>query len=95
LPDWYNDRPPFEIGDLFYLEAFMRLQTCRQIGMSLGPIPWTAVHAYGVAAGLDALMLLVFEKVIAEMDSAFLEWCENERPKAEPATLPQPELEER
>jgi hypothetical protein len=30
----------------FYIESFFELSTCRQIGMALGPIPFTTILEY-------------------------------------------------
>ncbi len=46
----------------FFLVACTHLLTCRQVGMAMGPVPWTAVYQYCVAVGYDdweAMMTIV------------------------------------
>lgn len=72
--------------DLYY-NAFWELTSCRQIGMGVGPIPWTAVEAYGHSNGFDEPVTLVTEDgvevndlmddlhyFITMMDSAYMKW---------------------
>ena len=64
---------PSLTGYEWLYEAFVRLTTCRQIGMSQGPIPWTAIDQYATAEGLgedDRFMLVA---VVTHMDGVFLE----------------------
>ncbi len=42
--------------------------------MSLGPIPWTAIVAYGERAGLDGREVDALVAIITAMDNAYLEW---------------------
>lgn len=59
-------------GDELYLNAFWELSTERSYGDYLGPIPWSKIIFYGDRARLDDTMLLVFSRVIRELDEAFL-----------------------
>lgn len=34
-------------------DAYFELATCRPVGMGLGPIPWTAIHEYAEANGVQ------------------------------------------
>lgn len=72
LPDWWDKRPPSFRGDDFYLRAFWELSSCRQFGMTVGPIPWHRILAYGAWKRLDRGMLEVFIRVIREMDEVYL-----------------------
>lgn len=86
-PEWYLDRPELERGLNFVFEAFWDLNTCRDVGMGVGPIPWTASYQYGLAHGLDRDMLLVFPRIIMRMDQAYLDWTAQEmerKSKAKP-----------
>lgn len=53
LPQRIQNAPQLAFGMQMYFSAFMDLTSCRQIGMSLGPIPWTAVNDYALYLGLD------------------------------------------
>jgi len=62
------------------MRAFWELSSCRAFGMSIGPIPWTAVVEYAERKGLDSTMILVFEVVMRELDEAYLtDLRENQR----------------
>lgn len=56
--------------------------------MTLGPIPWTAAYQYGLAHGLDRDMLIVFPRIIARMDEAFLDWTAREMERKSKAKTP-------
>lgn len=51
FPPWER-RPAVDEGLAWMWEAWVALQTCRPIGMAMGPIPWTAIHEYAVAYGV-------------------------------------------
>lgn len=73
LPDWYEDEPPLFPGDEFYLQSFWDLSTCRAIGMSPGPIPWTAIVEYARYKQLDSGMLGPFVDIMRRLDAVYLE----------------------
>lgn len=61
-------------GDEFYLSAFHDLSTCRQLGFSIGPIPWKDIILYAQFAELDSDVLSIFVPVIRAMDNEYLKW---------------------
>lgn len=46
MPDGFANRPELTPLEVFYWTAFRDLGTERQIGMGLGPIPWSSARAY-------------------------------------------------
>ena len=60
--------------DSFYLRAFERLSTCRQVGMDQGPIAWRDVVDYGDRCGLDRGNTDALVVIITAMDRAYLAW---------------------
>jgi len=60
--------------DNFYLEAFDNLKRERQVGMGLGPIPWSAMVLYAQTCNLDGPNTDDFVLVMKVMDDAYLEW---------------------
>ena len=60
------------------LAAFWDLSTCRTYslggmgGAIVGPIPWTAINAWGRERGLRGAVLVAFEAVIRAIDNAWL-----------------------
>jgi hypothetical protein len=88
LPTWFLEEPIIRPGEKFYLQAFWDLSSCRSIGMSLGPIPWTAAWEYGKEAGLDEELLPAFWYFLRVMDSAYLDWQDQEAKKRREANTP-------
>ena len=84
LPDWFLEEPPLLPGDQFYLDAFWDLSTCRPVGMSEGPIPWTSIVEYWRMSGLDDDTMELFVGVIRAMDAEYMIWRNDqaERQKA-------------
>ncbi|QBQ71183.1 tail chaperonin [Shewanella phage S0112] len=56
------------------MKAFYDLNSCRQIGMGLGPIPWTAIIQYAEHYGLDQDVTEPFVDIVCTMDQAFLDY---------------------
>lgn len=66
-----EDLEPDVTGFDFYLDAFEELSTARQVGMTVGPIPFTAIVEY-----LRIYELSDFDDfayIIRRLDSVFLE----------------------
>lgn len=55
----------------FFLDAFRELGTCRALGLSPGPIPFTAIAEYSNLMGIEDFDEFLY--VIRRMDSAALE----------------------
>ena len=72
LPDKIANKPILRDGLGVYHKAFTELTTARTLGMAEGPIPWTAIDAYGYRHGYieDEFDRLV--AVITGMDNAYL-----------------------
>ena len=68
--------------DVFY-DAFNCLSTTRQIGMGLGPIPWTCIQAYADEYGFEGDQRADLFYHVNVMDSAFLEHVRKQN-KSEP-----------
>ena len=79
MPPWALDPPPLEGEDGWYLKAFRRLSTTRQIGMDAGRIPWHHIVAYAERAGFDHASTDAFVSIIEEMDIAYLDWMQEQR----------------
>ncbi len=81
LPEWYLDEPDAYPGDHFYLKAFYDLNSCRSIGLNLGPIPWDKILKYAEYSQLDTQVTECFLTVIATMDNHYLEKVAKEQQK--------------
>lgn len=66
--------PDLNIGLEMYWQAFWDLTTCRQIGMGVGPIPWTSVQEYSILLELDEEQTDDLHYHIAVMDNEYLKW---------------------
>lgn len=64
--------------DEFYMNSFWELNTERQIGMGLGPIPSSKITEYGHRVGLDSDNIDLLRAVIRRMDVVYLEWKDEE-----------------
>lgn len=63
-------KPKVNLGLSIYLEAFFELDTERQIGMSIGRIPWHCIVQYGHYYEMNVEELLFF---VRKMDDAYLD----------------------
>jgi hypothetical protein len=61
------------------MNAFHRLGTCRQLGMGIGPIPWSAIEDYAVRYGLDEYQAHALKYHMARMDDAYLTWVNRKK----------------
>lgn len=55
-----------------YYEAFTELSTCRDHGMGVGPIPWTAVDRYAERNGFEGDGFDYLLRMVRALDDAFL-----------------------
>lgn len=72
LPDAIMDAPELYAGLEAYYEAFIELSTCRDHGMGVGPIPWTAVDRYAERHGFRGDGFFYLLKMVRALDDAFL-----------------------
>jgi hypothetical protein len=72
LPQWFVDEPAIDPIEQTYLSSFVELQTCRGIGMELGPIPWRDTVEYADRLGLTGEIHRTFVAVIRQLDNVYL-----------------------
>lgn len=72
IPDKIKNAPILLPGLQFYYQAFLDLSTCRPLGMSEGPIPWSALNTYAEREGLTDDDYDRFSSLIRAMDAAYL-----------------------
>ena len=88
LPDKIANAPRLLLGLDFYYNAFLKLSSCRSIGMSEGRIPWTAIKEYGYHHGLDDDDVERLVYLVNAMDAEYLKYrakeskAETEKSKA-------------
>ena len=73
-PEWFLDQPELEICDDFWIDAFYSLSTCRNSGMGLGGIPWTAIREYAEYYLLDDSTSENLFIIIKSLDNTYLSW---------------------
>ncbi len=61
------------------MKSFNDLGTERNIGMSLGPIPWSKIVMYADEYGLDPDVKESFVDIIRTMDVAFMDYNTTEQ----------------
>lgn len=79
LPDALKNPPELLPGLALYLEAFWDLHTCRQIGMSLGPIPWTSVNIWATMNLTSEDSIKDLHYFVRKLDSEFLRWSQSNK----------------
>ncbi|APL99129.1 tail chaperonin [Bordetella phage MW2] len=77
LPNSIQNAPELNLGlELFYT-GFLDLTSCRQTGMSLGPIPMLSILEYGMIHGIEGEQLDDFVWFVQRLDQKYLEWSRN------------------
>ena len=62
-----------------FLKAFWDLSSDRQIGMSVGPLPWSSIQRYASHLGLERGNIETLHVVLRSMDEVFLRYLDEER----------------
>lgn len=75
------ENKPSSIGYGWYWGSYIDLSSCRQLGMSAGPIPWTAIEQYAREQGLSTGEKYVFHRVIRGVDNKWLKLLKDEQDK--------------
>lgn len=76
LPDDIQNAPYLEFGLELYYNAYIALNTCRQVGFGFAPIPWTAIDQYARAHDFADDQRLALEHYIRKMDNVLESWQE-------------------
>jgi hypothetical protein len=83
IPDRIKNQPELLPGLELYLNAFHDLSSCRQVGMGVGFIPFTAVLEYARWHGFDKAHSEDLHYHISCLDSAYVSWANKRRPKGD------------
>jgi hypothetical protein len=67
-----TERPTL-IGHEWLWEAYLSLNSCRSYGLSVGPIPWSAIEMYAASESLTQSERFLLHTVIRKMDTVFLD----------------------
>lgn len=73
VPDRFKNKPVLRSGLELYWKAFQDLSSDRDIGMGVGPIPWSAIHSWGARNHIwgDDFERLVM--MVRGLDAVFME----------------------
>jgi len=71
-PKFLRERPSVMVGLEIFYEAFHELSSCRQIGLGIGPLPFTAIVDYCDRFEMDEAQTI---EILRRMDDLFLEHC--------------------
>lgn len=74
LPQRIQNAPSMAFGMHLYFNAFLELSSCRQMGMALGPIPWTAVNDYALYMDLDEDQHEDLHFFVRELDNEYVKY---------------------
>lgn len=78
IPDRIQKAPVLGLGLSFYLQAFFDLDADRNVGMSLGRIPWSVVLQYAAFYRLTEEQTDCLTYIIREMDTAYTKYREEQ-----------------
>lgn len=73
IPDKIKNAPELHFGLELYWGAFFDLNTCRQVGMGIAPIPWTSILEYAMVHELDSEATDDLFYFVRTMDHAYIE----------------------
>lgn len=82
IPDSLLNEPELLQGLSLYYNAFWELCPDRQVGMGVGPIPYSSIVTYCREWGLNDEMSNIMRKLLRKMDGVFLEWQEKQSKQA-------------
>lgn len=83
LPDRIQNAPELFPGLDWFYNAFMDLSGCRELGYGVqGPIDWLTIQRYCEVYSVEGEQREDMFYHIQRLDRAFLNWCEEKRPKA-------------
>jgi len=73
FPDAIANAPDLRVGLGLFWEAFWELDSCRSLGMGIGPIPWLAVNEYCTVLQIVGDQRFDMYYHIRELDKAYIE----------------------
>lgn len=80
IPDRIANAPVLQIGLELYLNAFFELDSERQVGFSILPIPWRSIVNYAQVYGLDDEQQEDLIFLVRKMDNAHIERIRKKNP---------------
>lgn len=84
IPEVIAQAPSLLEGLELYYEAFSELSTCRgtpDFNGNVGPIPWTALDAYGLRHGFEGEAFDYLCRMVRALDDCFIAYMAERRDK--------------
>lgn len=81
IPARIANAPELHIGLELFLNAFFDLDTERQAGFSVGPIPWSKIKEYAVAFEFDEDITEDLFYFVKQLDNAHMKRLESKAKK--------------
>lgn len=78
IPTRIANAPELHVGLELFLNAFFDLDTERQAGFSIGPIPWSKIKEYAVAYGFDNDLTEELFYFVKALDNAHMKRIERD-----------------
>ncbi|URA06804.1 tail chaperonin [Xanthomonas phage Langgrundblatt2] len=78
IPARIANAPELHIGLELFINAFFDLDTERQAGYSIGPIPWSKIKEYAFAYSFDADLTEDLFYFVKALDNAHMKRLESE-----------------
>lgn len=72
IPERIRNKPRLHFNLSFFLDAFLELDTDRDVGMGFGPIPWSSLHNYAVVHELCGGAYDDFMYLLRQLDNAYI-----------------------
>ena len=79
IPQSLLDEPELMPGLHMIYNGFWNISTDRQVGMSLGPLPHTAIREYAKEYNLPEEDADDFRRLVRAMDGFYLSWIDKKR----------------
>jgi hypothetical protein len=73
IPDRIQNAPAINKGNELFFSAFFELDSDRQFGMSIGPIPWRSINEYAKEYHFDEWQRELLFYSIQKLDKVYLE----------------------
>ena len=78
IPEKILNAPQVNTGLELYFNAFFELESERQIGMSIGPIPWSSINEYSKVYNLSTEQKECLFYFVRKLDRVYLRKVNND-----------------
>ncbi len=72
IPERIRNKPRLHFNLSYFFNAFVELDSERDVGMGFGPIPWSSLHQYALFHELSGEAYEDFMYLLRELDRAYI-----------------------